>query len=139
MAGFRNSLGEIRYLDLRGRSEPRIKVPLHTIEIAKALQLRWSAGIAHYRGGDGSKPFKGDSVEALFEELLDAVLYLREAQRQHVMPLSLVRDLEWHMRSMTTQVQWHLIARDHGGTVPAGHPGLPRNLLAEMAAKESRR
>jgi len=117
-------------------AEPRNKSPLHTIEIAKALQQRWSAGIAHYRGGDGSKPFKGDAVEEAYAELLDFTLYLREAMRQHVLPLPMIRDLERHARSMTAQVQRHLIARDHGGTVPAGHPALPRNLLVEMLLKE---
>lgn len=113
--------------------------PLHTLEIQKALQVRWSAGIARYRKGDGSLPFKGDAVEEAYAELLDFTLYLREAQRQHVMPLSLIRNLERHARSMTTQLQRHLIARDCGGTVPAGHPALPRNLFAEAAAKEGRR
>jgi hypothetical protein len=123
-----------------GRAEPRIRVPLHTLEIQKALQLRWSEGIARYRGGDGSQPFKGDAIEEAYAELLDFTLYVREAMRQHVLPLPMIRDLERHARSMTTQVQRHLIARDHGGTVPAGHPGLPRNAFFEATkAEEARR
>ena len=121
------------------RAEPRNATPLHTVEISKALQQRWSSGIDAYRGGDGSKPFKGDAVEEAYAELLDFTLYLREAMRQHVLPLPMIRDLERHVRSMTAQVQRHLIARDHGGTIPLGHPALARNLFAEAAAKEGRR
>jgi len=120
-------------------AERRTTTSLHELEIAKALQQRWSAGIARYRKGDGSLPFKGDAVEEAYAELLDFTLYLREAMRQHVLPLPMIRDLERHARTMTAQVQRHLIARDHGGTIPAGHPGLPRNLLVEMLLKESRR
>ena len=123
------------------RAEPRNAAPLHTIEISKALQLRWSAGIDAYRGGDGSLPFKGDPIEEMYLEALDLELYAREAMRQRVVPLAMLRDIERHVRSVTVVLQRHLLSRDAGGTLPVDHPALRlRNMASTMAkAEEGRR
>ena len=120
-------------------AEPRNATPLHTVEIREALQQRWAEGVRRYRKGDASLPFAGDPIEEMYLEAIDLELYAREAMRQRVVPVAMLRDIERHVRSVTVVLQRHLLARDNGGVLPGGHPALARNLFSEAAAKEDRR
>ncbi len=64
--------------------------PLIEMPIRKAMRLKWDAGRLVY-GGAG---FIGDPVEELYAELIDALNYCDEAQRQGHDLVSVRRQLQ---------------------------------------------
>ena len=59
-----------------------VTLPLHTLPLTDALEVRRQRGIDTYRGGDASRPFVGDAAAEAFEEALDLVVYSAEMLRQ---------------------------------------------------------
>jgi len=124
-----------------GRAEPAAAgaALYYGLEFQTALGVRWAQGTRRYRGGDASLPFVGDSLAEGYEELLDFVLYVRQAQRQGLLQASMARDLERHVMASALPLQRLLLARDNGGVLPADHPALRlRNMASSMAAREAR-
>lgn len=54
----------------------RLSMPLE-----EALADEWGKGIAELRGGDASKPFEGDALVHLHDQLLGGINYVRQIGR----------------------------------------------------------
>lgn len=63
---------------LRGKMMDADKI--FNMEIDEALDYKWKMGISEYRGGDTDAEFVGDAVVEMFGELVDAILYNKEAK-----------------------------------------------------------
>ena len=74
-----------------------VKVP-----ILDACAFRWEQGRKEYRKAD--EPFQGDPMLELHAELLDAINYLNEAERQGVK----VEGIRHVTLQALVQTRWHL-------------------------------
>jgi hypothetical protein len=68
------------------------------------------AGIAEYRGGDPSRPFVGDPIQELHEELADATIYLQEAALQGRIRPDDAISVDMHIRRALTTL-WASLRR----------------------------
>ena len=77
---------------------------LASLSTDEAMALRWRRGRAA-RGLGPLDPFEGDPLRELYEELIDALCYVREAQRQG----RVLRPIERELRSMASSVRTLLL------------------------------
>lgn len=63
-------------IDDEERERSRLAMP-----VEQAIQDEWGKGIAEQRDGDPSKPFVGDPLVQLHDQLLGAMNYLRQVGR----------------------------------------------------------
>ena len=89
-------------------------VPLWTLPLGEALELRRRQGIETYRGGDENAPFVGNAAAEAYEEALDVLVYAGEMLRQGASPEA-VRQVERLALALVSVLGAVLRA----GTIPA--------------------
>lgn len=83
-------------------------VDLSTYE---AMTLRWQRGRAA-RGLGPCDPFEGDPLRELYEELIDALCYVREAARQgQTLGRRLERELGWMASTVRARIRIRNVSR----------------------------
>ena len=105
---------------------------LWEVTLHEALERRWGDCLKESPEEDESEIRCRDVAGEAYEEVIRLVLYLHEARRRGGLSPVFLAELERSARIIARRLQRQLLARDHGGVCPPGHPALPPDPLAGL-------